>query len=40
MDVLRSVGVDDVTDGWTPLEHLELSREEQRVTGRLARPSG
>ena len=38
LDVLRSVGVDDVTDGWTPLEHLELSREEQRVTGRLARP--
>jgi geranylgeranyl reductase family protein len=38
MDVLRSVGADDVTDGWTPLEHLELSREEQSVTGRLARP--
>src|SRR4051794_18657852 len=38
VDVLRSVGVDDVVDGWTPLEHLELSREEQSVTGRLARP--
>jgi len=38
MDVLRSVGVDDLTDGWTPLNRLELSREEQSVTGRLARP--
>ena len=38
LDVLRSVGVDDVTDGWTPLEHLELSREEQSVTGRMSRP--
>jgi geranylgeranyl reductase family protein len=38
LDVLRSVGVDHVTDGWTPLGHLELSRDEQRVTGRLARP--
>ena len=38
LDVLRSVGVDDATDGWTPLERLELSRDEQRVTGRLARP--
>ncbi len=38
LDVLRSVGVVDATDGWIPLERLELSRDEQRVTGRLARP--
>lgn len=38
LDVLRSVGVQDVTDGWTPLRRLQLSREEHRVTGRLARP--
>jgi geranylgeranyl reductase family protein len=38
LDVLRSVGVQDATDGWTPLRRLELSRGEHRVTGRLARP--
>jgi geranylgeranyl reductase family protein len=38
LDVLRSVGVEDVTDGWTPLGRLELSREGRSVTGRLARP--
>jgi menaquinone-9 beta-reductase len=37
-DVLRGVGVDGLTDGWTPLRRLELSREDQVVTGRLARP--
>ena len=38
LDVLGSVGVRDATDGWTPLRRLELSREEHRVTGHLARP--
>lgn len=38
LDVLRSVGVGDLTDGWTPLERLELSQGEHQVTGRLARP--
>jgi geranylgeranyl reductase family protein len=38
LDVLRSVGVQDVTAGWTPLRRLQLSREEHCVTGRLARP--
>jgi menaquinone-9 beta-reductase len=37
-DVLRGVGVDGLADGWTPLRRLELSREDQVVTGRLARP--
>ena len=38
LDVLRSVGVHDMTEGWRPVRRLELSREEHRVTGRLARP--
>jgi geranylgeranyl reductase family protein len=38
LDVLRSVGVRDATDGWTPLRRLELSRAGRSVTGRLARP--
>ncbi len=38
LDVLRSVGADDSTEGWTPLEQLELSHAERRVSGRLARP--
>ena len=38
LDVLRSLGVDDVAGGWTPLRRLELSRDGHDVTGRLARP--
>ncbi|MBB6628322.1 geranylgeranyl reductase family protein [Nocardioides sp. KIGAM211] len=38
LDVLRTVGAGHVVDGWTPLEQLELSREDRSVTGRMARP--
>ncbi len=38
LDVLRSLGVDDVTEGWTPLQRLELSRSARRVDGQMARP--
>lgn len=38
LDVLRSVGVDDVAAGWAPLRRLELSRDAHAVAGRLARP--
>ena len=37
-EVLDDLGAADVLDGWTPLEHLELSRGERRVAGRMARP--
>lgn len=37
-DVLHSVGVDDVADGWTPLRRLDLCHEASTVEGDLARP--
>ena len=38
LDALASVGVHDVTEGWVPLEHLELSRASSRVHRPLHRP--
>lgn len=39
LDVLAEVGVSGLTDGWTPLERLALSRGVQSVDGRMARPA-
>ncbi|WP_395691323.1 geranylgeranyl reductase family protein [Nocardioides sp.] len=36
-DVLRQVGAEDVTDGWTPVDRLELSRGDHAVEGTMAR---
>ena len=38
LDVLAGVGVTGLTDGWTPLERLALSRGAHRVERRMARP--
>ncbi len=38
LDVLRSVGAGDVTQGWQPLDRLEIARGEHRVAGKVARP--
>jgi geranylgeranyl reductase family protein len=37
LDVLASVGAQDVVDGWTPLRHLELARGATRVEGPMRR---
>jgi geranylgeranyl reductase family protein len=37
-DALRTVGVDDAADGWTPLRRLRLDRGESSVERALARP--
>ncbi len=37
-DALRTVGVDDAADGWTPLRRLRLDRGESSVERDLARP--
>ncbi|MGZ5404656.1 MAG: geranylgeranyl reductase family protein [Nocardioides sp.] len=38
LDVLTDLGAADVVAGWTPLQHLDLSRGERLVSGRMARP--
>jgi len=38
LDVLGELGAADVVAGWTPLQHLDLSRGERLVSGRMARP--
>lgn len=38
VDVLRSVGVRDLTDGWTPLRRLRLAQAGSEVVRSLARP--
>jgi geranylgeranyl reductase family protein len=38
LDALRTVGVDDVVDGWTPLRRLRLARGGSTVARPLARP--
>jgi menaquinone-9 beta-reductase len=37
-DVLHRLGVADVTDGWRPVEVLQLSRGTSQVAGRMRRP--
>ncbi|WP_395659408.1 NAD(P)/FAD-dependent oxidoreductase [Nocardioides sp.] len=36
-DVLRELGAEDVTDGWQPVDQLELSRGDHRVEGTMRR---
>ena len=36
-DVLRDLGAEDVTDGWRPVDTLELSRGDQQVVGTMRR---
>lgn len=38
LDVLGPLGAAGVVDGWEPLQHLELSRGDHAVRGRMARP--
>jgi menaquinone-9 beta-reductase len=38
VDALASVGAEDVVEGWTPIERLELAGDRARVSRRLARP--
>jgi geranylgeranyl reductase family protein len=38
LDALATIGVDGVTDGWTPLQHLELAHGATVVAGPMARP--
>ena len=39
VEVLAGLGADDVVAGWTPVRRLDLSLEEHRVAGTMARPA-